>query len=254
MTQNLHTMIVTPDAIPERFWGQMTELLNAHLHADFKPEDVVPYFRKRYDKFFILTDAAEQNAYGLVGMNVLTIRGQQFIYMGALVVHPDYRKYLPYTLYKRMLFQLMRYRLSAFWRRSQIYGGLVSPIPYMMMAKYISTVTPSPARPQIPLDLRPLLVEAIQRLYPSAQVDPEACLVTPDHDFEANVQLHQGTDNRFLDFYLERNPNYRKGVGLLFCVPLSFETFSSMLNSLRKAFATKRETQAIPEVTSLTTK
>lgn len=228
------TFSMKPEDIPTNYLNQIADLLDRYLNFRMPLTALIPYFSQAYSRFYLTTSADGRRVHGCAGINILDVNNVQMIYLGAVVVEARFRGIA--TLYQPIFRDVLCERMARPHQRSYLFGAIVNPYAYAALAKRFYTLLPSPTQPQLPEDLLELTVEGLSMLYGSGLAfDCEQGLVQPSVSLTAVAEKPLDCNNSVLNFYVERNPKYREGVGLIYAVPLTFGTFAGAWRSLRGA-------------------
>ena len=226
------TFSMKPQEIPTNYIDQIAALLSKYLNFEMAPDALIPYFSRAYSQFYLLTSADGQRVHGCGGINVLDIGNERMIYLGAVVVETGFRGIS--TLYQPIFRDVLRHRLARPQRASHLFGAIVSPYAYAAMAKRFTGLMPAPAQPRLDDEVLGLAIDGLTELYGQGlQFDRERGLVRPRVSLSAVAERPLKRGNAAIDFYLERNPAYQTGMGLIFAVPLTLGMFVDTWRSMR---------------------
>ena len=226
------TFSMKPQEIPTAYVDQIAALLSKYLNFEMAPDALIPYFSRAYSQFYLLTSADGQRVHGCGGINVLDIGNVRMIYLGAVVVETGFRGIS--TLYQPIFRDVLGHRLARPHQSCYLFGAIVNPYAYAAMAKRFTGLMPSPAHPQLDEEVLDLAVDGLTKLYGEGlQFDRAQGLVKPKVSLSAVAERPLGRGNAAIDFYVDRNPEYQTGMGLIFVVPLTLGLFVDAWRSLR---------------------
>jgi hypothetical protein len=226
------TFTMKPEEIPANYVDQIADLLWRYLQFKMAPDALIPYFSRAYSRFYLTTSADGKQVLGCAGINVLEIDGIQMVYLGAVVVEAGSRGTA--ALYQPIFRDVLRHRLACPHQKSYLFGAIVNPYAYAAMARRFGTLYPSPAHPTLGTEMLELAASGLTKLYGTGlDFDRTQGLVRPPVAMAPVAEKPLDSRNTALNFYAERNPGYREGVGLIYAVPLSLGTFAGVWRSLR---------------------
>jgi CRP-like cAMP-binding protein len=132
--------------------------------------------------------------------------------------------------------RLLRYLLKNPGRQAYYLGALVHPSSYTLMAHHFETVWPQREQGTPPVMVA--LMDALAREFKLERVDPKQPLVRRvgwrPRDTEAEQEYWRHCDKPAARFFLEANPGYVEGHGLLTLVPLSVPNVMHLVRTVSK--------------------
>jgi CRP-like cAMP-binding protein len=132
--------------------------------------------------------------------------------------------------------QLLCYLLKNPGRQAYYLGALVHPAAYTLMAHHFETLWPQPKQDTPPKLLA--LMDALAREFGLERVNPEQPLVRhvgwKPRDTEAEREYWRRCDKPAARFFVEANPGYVQGHGLLTMVPLSAANVMQMARTVSR--------------------
>jgi hypothetical protein len=148
---------------------------------------------------------------------------------------------------------ILRYRRANPRRPLYYLGTLVHPSSYSMFAKYAPELWPNPDRP-VPAAVARLLRE-LAELFHLEPVDPANPLVVEvgwrTRDTEAERRYWRGTTKPAARFFIDQNPGYGDGQGLMTLVPVNGRTLAVAVGRVAADLARRRRDGALVAVQRL---
>lgn len=227
------TMILNPDAIPDIYLGQISALLKIYLAFDLPPDQVKAYFGRKYEQFVLLTSEDGAELYGFAGLNILDVEQTQLIYLGAVVVKAGFRG--RGKIYRPIFYRALRQKIRQPWKKIYLFGATVNPYAYACIARRINTVLPSPEVPDLPEPVKRIAIKGLQKIYnldKPEHFDLEKGYVYPAISVQPLEERPVDLSNPTLKFFVDRNPNYKTGVALIFVMPLTMRTLGQGFKAL----------------------
>ena len=227
------TIVVKPEAIPDIYLGQISELLKTYLNAELGPDQVIPYMSRVYRRFVLLTSANGRLLCGFAGVGLVPVESTQLLYLGAAVVRSGYRG--GSKLYRPLLYHILAHRLKHPQQDLYVFGAMVNPYAYAALSRRITTLRPTPTDPDLPDAIKRKTIVGLKQLYDiqdSGRFNLEKGIVYPALSMQPLEEKPVDLDNPALRFFVERNPEYRNGVGLIFAAPVTAQTIRDAFESL----------------------
>lgn len=205
----------------DRFWQlycQGYDVPHDRFHSRWQALDQVAIFRQKKTGEII----------GFIGIRYRDIRVDnrlfKTLYWGQGYILPAYRGK---KLIQRLQIKLfLQSKLGNPFRTIYFWADALSYKPYLAMANYLCDYYPNPfkATPEIEQALLNCLGETY---YADAYDRTTGTVHKPSRQVSesSSVIVDKDLENPYIRFYLERNPEYIRGHGLLLLCPLSVKNF-----------------------------
>lgn len=227
----------TREKTAQRLFAIHTQIFDGVSYEQFKRYVVEP--ESKVTKIWTIQD--------LQGMDVGYITYQVFepriptkwwqrsplVYRTEVGILPAYRK--GNLTFKHLFFQNVKGFFKSGCRRSFFVATPVHPVPYKIAAKQVGTIYPYPGKP-IPAPVRSLmnsLSETLGLANGAGEFEKKVGWIVRDSP-QRRERILKSKDP-ITQFYLEQNPGYVNGNGMMMVIPFTLRNgFHSLLNLARR--------------------
>ncbi|MHA1730686.1 MAG: hypothetical protein ACTSU5_02030 [Promethearchaeota archaeon] len=201
-----------------------------------------------FDKIVTCTskEGSEERIVGFTGIRTSTIRlasGKKVVtmYFGQAFVDPKFRGRA--VIQNSVVREVLKVKLRHPFRKFYTWDDAISYRSYLLTLSSVPVVYPSPGR-KIPPDVAEIR-DHLGRKYYGNLYDPDSGTVRKDC---RRVKEHVETltaaelEDERIQYYLEKNPGYQRGDGLLVVIPATLRVFLGFALAAKKKKRANRET------------